>query len=51
MFRLYFTGGEVDVGKCVELVNHNVDVVGAYAVTKTHYWFPLIGTSYGVKFT
>lgn len=46
----YLACGEVYVGQGVELVDHDVDVVGADAVAQTHDRLALIGASDGVEF-
>ncbi len=46
MFRLYLAGGEIHVGKGVELGYHNVDVVRAYSVAQTHYGLAFICATY-----
>ena len=45
----HFACFKVDIGRGVELVDHYVDIVGAYAVAQTHYGLALVGATYGVE--
>ena len=46
---LYLAGVEVDVGERVELVDHDVDIVGPYAMTQAHDGLSFVCSAYCVE--